>query len=163
MTHSDLVKKASRWLQTQGCGVVITEMTSGAGQEPDAIGWYPCYSILIECKASRSDFLGDKRKWHQRTGGGMGNQRYYLAPPGTIKAEEVPNGWGLLEPYGNGIRIRVYASKKFKERNCTKELTLLLSAFRRITGIMPDGVSARCYQYETKSRATIGILETKGD
>ena len=159
MTHSELVKKASRWLRAQGCGVVITEMRSGAGQEPDAIGWHPTYSILVECKANRSDFLRDKHKCHQRTDRGMGDKRYYLAPPGIIKPEELPGGWGLLEPYGNGVKKIVYPSWKYKEKDCRGELTLLISAFRRIEGIMPEGISSKCYQIETKSRATIGILK----
>jgi len=163
MIHSELIKKASRWLQTQGCGVVITEMTSGAGQEPDAIGWHPRYSILIECKANRLDFLNDKHKCHQRTDKSMGDKRYYLAPSGIIKPEELPEKWGLLESYGNRVRIIKDPDWFFIEKDCRGELTLLVSAFRRIEGIMPSGVSAKCYQYKTKNRATIGIKKKDKD
>jgi len=41
-THDELVKKAKSWLWSQGCAVVITEMSSST-QEPDAIGWCSCY------------------------------------------------------------------------------------------------------------------------
>ena len=156
MTHNDLVKKASKWLKAQGCGLIITEM-SGRTQEPDAIGWYPCYSILIECKATRADFLRDKHKpWNRGIGKSMGDKRYYLAPSGIIKIEELPNGWGLLEPSGKGLKIIRYPLWS-KEKNWQSEISLLISAFRRVEGIMPNGVSARFYQYETKNRATVGI------
>ena len=157
MTHSDLVERARKWLRTQGCGVIITEMTSGAGQEPDAIGWHPAYSVLVECKASRSDFMSDKNKGHQRTKISMGDKRYYLAPKGIIKPGEVPEKWGLLEPYGNGIKKIVYPGSFFKEKNIRGEITLLVSAMRRIKGIMPKGISARTYGVQTNCRATVSI------
>lgn len=162
MTHADLVKRAGIWLRSQGCGLIITEMTSSVSQEPDAIGWYPLYSILIECKTSRADFLSDKKKIYNRSiDGSMGDQRYYLAPPGMIKLEDLPVGWGLLEPSGRGLKKRVFAVHQNK-KNWKGEITLIVSAFRRVEGIMPDGVSARFYQYETKSRATVGIGKNCG-
>jgi len=163
MIHSELIKKASRWLQTQGCGVVITEMTSSAGQEPDAIGWTTAYSILIECKVSHSDFLNDRHKCHQRIDKSMGDKRYYLAPKGIIKPEELPDGWGLLEPREKSMRIIKSAGWFYQKKSVREEITLLVSAMRRIRGVMPNGVSAKCYQYKTKNRATIGIEKKDKD
>jgi hypothetical protein len=150
-THDDLIEKARKWLWTKGCAVVITEMSSGGGQEPDAIGFYPTHSTLIECKASRSDFLNDKNKCHQRTGTSMGDNRYYLAPEGLIHPDELPMKWGLLEPFGKGLKIIRYAAWSLP-KSCTAELSLLVSAMRRM-----KGVSVRYYTYDSKNRATLGV------
>jgi len=67
MTHADLVVHARKWLSSIGCSVVISEMASDAGEEPDDIGWRSGVSIKVECKASRPDFLADKKKyWHRK-------------------------------------------------------------------------------------------------
>lgn len=101
-THAQLVERAGRWLlKTMRYPVVLLEPGYGGGCEvPDVLGFEGGRSILIECKASRSDFLSDKKKV-ARTRGGMGAERWYFAPRGMIAAEEVPEGWGLLE-----LRIR---------------------------------------------------------
>ena len=62
-THAELVKRAEHWLmKTVGCSFCLTELTTSAGEIPDAIGWKNGRSILIECKATRADFLSDKKK-----------------------------------------------------------------------------------------------------
>jgi len=159
MTHDELVKKARHWLWTQGCSVVITEMSSSS-QEPDAIGFCPTYSILVECKASRQDFLSEKNKPHTRTGKSMGDKRYYLAPSGIIKSKELPKKYGLLQPCGRGITI-MESGGWFKEKNFRGEIHLLISAFRRIRTLPPKGTSVRMYFYQTGCRATLGIKPTK--
>ena len=163
LKHSDLVEKARRWLRARGCGVIITEMTSGAGQEPDAIGWTPGYSILIECKANRADFLRDKKKIHHRSGKSMGERRFYLAPEGIIKREEVPVNWGLLEARGRGVSIRSSPAGFNKEKNIKGEIILLVSAIRRIKGVMPKGTSVKAYVHQTGCRATVTISKKKGE
>jgi len=154
-THDQLVKKATKWLWRQGCAIVITEM-AGRSQEPDAIGFCPTYSILIECKANRSDFLKDKHKCHRRAGRSMGDKRYYLAPKGMISPEELPEKWGLLEPYGSGFTI-IESAGWFQDKDCRMETNLLVSAMRRIKGMMPRGTSVKSYYYQTSNRATLGI------
>lgn len=103
VSHSQLVKEAAIWLKnTRRCSIVCAEITTAALHEiPDALGWGPNgVSILIECKTSRSDFLRDKEKFH-RNRIGMGMERWFYAPEGIIKKEDLENGWGLLErkPY----------------------------------------------------------------
>ena len=89
----------------------------------------------------------------------MGDRRYYLAPKGIIKAEELPGKWGLLEPYGSGITIIEPTGWFFKEKNARGEIKLLVSAMRRIKGIMPKGISVRTYVDQTNCRATVSIKE----
>ena len=98
VTHSDLIVRAKRWLLTvRGCGFVLCELTSYAGEVPDAIGWRHNYSILIECKLTRADFLSDRKKHSRRDPMlGMGNYRYYLSHPDIIRESDLPEKWGLL-------------------------------------------------------------------
>lgn len=101
MTHAELVERAAKWLRnTRRCGVVLTE--AGGGWEiPDAIGWRVGgrFSVLVECKASRADFLRDAKKAHRLHGDtmGVGRERVYMAPAGMLRADEIPAGWGLVE------------------------------------------------------------------
>ena len=64
MTHETLVQKAVAWLRGYGCGVVLSEQSCTSGETPDAIGWKrACHSVVVECKASRADFLVDREKF----------------------------------------------------------------------------------------------------
>lgn len=158
MTHLDLVEIAKRWLRKR-CNVVITEMTSGIQEQPDAIGWeYGGHSIVVECKTSRSDFLYDKNKTHNRFDSAMGDKRFYLAPKGLIKPEELSEKYGLLECVDRKRNPKIIRQAQWnKGKSAYDEITLLLSAFRRIGGLSERGVSVRAYQYHSKNRATLGI------
>lgn len=79
-----------------------------SSEVPDAIGWTQSgrLSYLVECKASRGDFLADKKKPHRQPDGkGMGCYRYFMCPPGLIKADELPTRWGLLYCYPTRVSI----------------------------------------------------------
>lgn len=123
---------------------------------PDAIGFCTTYSILIECKVSRSDFLEDKHKRHRRTGCAMGNKRYYLAPQGMIDPDELPEKWGLIEPRETNMRL-IRSAESFIDKSNEMEISLLISAMRRIKGMMPRGTSVKSYYKETGNTATLGI------
>lgn len=134
MTHDELVGRAVRWLRgTKRCGVVLAEVSGSGFEQPDAIGWKigGTHSVLVECKTSRPDFLRDAKKWHRRAGLGMGMERYYLAPPGVIRAEELQNGWGLAEV---GARIRVVQEAELRTRcpdRQRREIGILFAALRK--------------------------------
>lgn len=146
LTHADLVKIAGRWLRnTAGCSVVLEELcaATGNGENPDAIGWYTGRTMLVECKVSRSDFLADRKKpFRANPERGLGLYRYFMAPKGLIKVDELPARWGLLEIYGG--RVSVAAGKRpkswgglddpwaFTERYAQGETQMLLSAMQRI-------------------------------
>jgi hypothetical protein len=133
ITHDLLILRARYWLEnTAGAKVVLTEFAGGAvggsrrsrrsnREIPDAIGWLRSgVSLLIECKASRGDFLSDAVKPSRRSGKsgvpgspaltvpkpelkptrkteGLGAYRFYLTPSGLLRPDELPEGWGLLE------------------------------------------------------------------
>ncbi len=158
MSHDHLVKKAAAFLRSQGSVVTITDLTHSDSETPDAIGWFNNLATLIECKASRSDFLADRKKgFRWRSAQGMGAYRYYLTPQGLLKPDELPPGWGLLELHGTHV-AKVSKSDIFHQRKHTAETSLLLSALRRIGAITPKGVKVKHYSYyeNGEPRATLG-------
>ena len=175
MTHSELVERDSKWLANyMRCPIVITEMGSGF-EIPDAIGWTTGGgSILIECKASKSDYEADKWKPGRRTPPqfGMGNHRYYLVPPdlvGHVVANR-PEHWGVLIAYKKRVEMKA-TGEWLKEVSKSREMNLLISSIRRIAGTKNPliGMNVKVYTINenTKPVATLGIkLENelaKGD
>jgi len=142
ITHAELVKVAEKWLyKTMGCGVVFTELVTMCPEIPDALGLRSDYTILVECKTSRSDFLADKRKDFRRTPEkGIGDYRFYLCREGLIGPDELPSKWGLL--YWNGKQVKKVRApsgnvgstwREFKfDKNHIREFRIMYSALRRI-------------------------------
>jgi hypothetical protein len=106
VTHKELSDLAVKWLRRpnsnkgHGCIVSASELRSGwDGEIPDAIGFRLDYnlvtSVVVEAKASRSDFLADRNKPH-RMSGGIGNYRYFICPEGVIHKSDLPAKWGLI-------------------------------------------------------------------
>lgn len=156
LTHSDLVDRAMRWLRNKH-PIVVTELAT-IGEEADAIGFNGWASTLIECKASRNDFLADKNKpWRRYPEDAMGDYRYYCCPKGLISINELPEKWGLLEVSGSRV-YQTLVPPLFKPRSDRRrEISILISVLRRIGQNPPPGISIRCYVYETKNRATVSI------
>ncbi len=137
MTHAELVARAAKWLRSQGCGTVVAHKLPVTGfEEPDAIGWWSHgRSLLVECKASRADFLRDADKPFRRHPGlGMGARRVYMTPPGIIHEGELPAGWGLVEVSGRTAKVTVQPTDQ-TERNQHAELCLLIAHTRRVEGV----------------------------
>jgi hypothetical protein len=134
ISHDDLVRRAGRWLKSQGCKCVLLEPGYGYPSEvPDAIGWTPrARSIVVECKTSRTDFFNDQNKTSRRQeqmgeDGSLGDERWYLVPWGLVDASEMPEGWGLLSLR----KDRAYKTKRPTARSANterqaKEMRLLL-------------------------------------
>lgn len=98
-THRELVEIAYRWVMVRGsCGFAFKELVTAAPEIPDVIGFGSgSHSVMIECKTSRSDFFADRNKPFRFPGcEALGKFRYYCVPSGLIKAEELPEGWGLI-------------------------------------------------------------------
>jgi len=133
-----------------------------SGEIPDAIGWDDgSTTTLIECKASRPDFLSDRKKPH-RSGIGMGTLRYYLAPEGIAYGFELPPGWGLLEYKNKRCHPKIIKPAQPQQfKNWPHEISILCSALRRIGGLRKEGVSVKVYQWQTKNTATLGIKKEK--
>lgn len=135
--HALLVSKAVEWLRTRyRCGVILSEQYCSTGEVPDAIGWKKqCHSVIVECKVSRADFLADRLKsFRVRPEDGLGCERFYLAPARTIKVDELPVGWGLLEYARRNVTL-VRKSQKHSLRTevgLMKEMNLLLASLKRV-------------------------------
>ena len=140
MNHKELTIKASKWLkkhsnnaQVSNCPTIAIDMVSlnSTGEVPDVIGWSYSYSVLIEVKVSRSDFLADKKKkFRVHSELGMGQMRFYCCTENMIKEDELPEGWGLLYLVGKRI-VFIKQSDKFKA-NVSEERVMLLSIIRRL-------------------------------
>jgi hypothetical protein len=126
---------AVAWLRRYRCGVVLSEQVCASGEVPDAIGWKKkCDSVLVECKASRADFLADCAKpWRSQPETGVGCERYYLAPRSLLRLDALPAGWGLLEVCGREIETAKRSAKNLRSAagfEC--EMNLLLASLRRV-------------------------------
>ena len=102
---------------------------------PDAIGWKrACHSVVVECKVSRADYLADREKpFRQESHLGMGCERFYLAPAGMIRPEELPAGWGLLEYRKRSIQTLIASAKNLRSAaGFRHEMNLLLASLRRV-------------------------------
>ncbi|HAL44577.1 MAG TPA: hypothetical protein DCP47_01425 [Phycisphaerales bacterium] len=136
LNHKQLVKQAANYLRNDiGLSVVITERTTQI-EIPDVIGYRGGFSWLIECKASKADFLADKKKLFRiNPEQGIGYYRFYLAPINMIKVGELPENWGLIEVFndeGKLRNIRAKDSQPFYERNMQNEIAGLVSVMRRL-------------------------------
>lgn len=137
MTHQQLVRMAEQWLRRRyRCGIVLSEQSCASGETPDVIGWKgSCRSVVIECKMSRADFFADREKsFRKQPENGMGCERFYLAPQGLIHADELPQGWGLLECKGREVTMAVKPRRQSQrtEIGMKWEMNLLLASLRRV-------------------------------
>jgi len=168
LTHDGLVEVARKWLLKKStgrmaCSLVVTDMTTSESETPDALGWTSAYSIMVECKVSRSDFLADKRKYFRRKPDmGVGDLRYMMTPVGLIKTDELPDGWGLVEVNEKGKpRVKHRHGPTYIESNQKAEKCMLLSLIRRLDVEHGDHVNIRAYQFKTATtpRATVTIAD----
>jgi hypothetical protein len=147
IAHERLVKQAVNWLRrAYGCSIVLSEQYCASGEVPDAIGWKKkCHSVVVECKASRSDFLADATKpFRLKPEEGLGCERFYLAPCGLIRVQELPRHWGLLESKRGRIDMLVKPARKELRSpiGLLKEMNLLLASLRRVeVRIQPQAIT----------------------
>lgn len=141
--HDILVQRAVRWLRGHHrCRVVLAEIVcQSVPMIPDAIGWNGDgrWSVLVECKTSRADFRADADKPYRRAGRGKddehpGQERWFMTPPGLLKLEELPEGWGLAEVGDKSVRIVMPAAQHAHVRYAMRwryEMSMLEAAVRR--------------------------------
>lgn len=131
MSHSLCVKMAAEYMYKRA-EVVLPEFFSHNAELPDVIAFNARYSTVIECKVSRSDFLKDRYKsFRLNPNQGMGDYRFYCAPKGLIKPEELPHGWGLIEILPSNKMRKVIDSNHVFKKNIDAELYLLYYYARR--------------------------------
>ena len=102
LSHRQLCELGARFLNQDytSYGWHILIETGYRAENPDVFAFTKYYSCLIECKASRSDFLADKKKpFRQNPQLGIGLRRFYLVNNGVATQEDMPEGWQLLIAY----------------------------------------------------------------
>lgn len=179
--HKTLVRKSAAWLRNRkNCNVVFAELATQNNETPDVIGFHGAGgSILVECKTSRADFLADKNKiFRHHEEMGMGDARYFAAPKGLLKPDELPEGWGLLEITDADGRTYETKQATYKEANKRAEVKMLMSAIRRLeistavfvraeeeNSARPDMVARWakiCHEAHDRDEAWIAMLRREG-
>lgn len=96
-----------------------------------AFGCWKSEGILIhgfEIKVSRGDWLSELQdRSKAATFEPFCHHWWIVAAPGVVKLEELPGAWGLMEPSGNGLKIRSAADLRMPQPVSTQ----MLAAFMR--------------------------------
>lgn len=139
LTHTDLVRRAVVMARSSGYSVIFAEMaTQESVYIPDVLAWQPGgrRSLLVECKASRSDFLADRKKpIHAAPEMFPGESRVYLVAEGVAKAEDVPPNWGLTVVRSKTSRLvieRLPTPLAPSVKRLQSEIHYLTKALRRL-------------------------------
>lgn len=157
--HGQLVQSAARWLRgKQKCSVVFAEPTvlthvqgerGWGGYMPDAIGWRPGFSLMVEAKTTLADLKREARKRIDAPG----NKRWLLVPReiGDGAAPLVPDlfpEWGLLVAHGRFFRELVEAPFRqlSPEAAEVERQILIASVARHQKGVLWLGKE---YRFET--------------
>lgn len=132
ITHNQLVDIGAKWLYNQGYKVALKQLVAYGLENPDVLGFEQNCSFLLEAKASRSDFLADRKKYFRRCpNAGMGLYRSFICPKGLIKAEELPENWGLIYVNDNLRTRQIVKPVAFKQHDTNAEMRMLVSLARR--------------------------------
>ena len=144
------------------CPVVVTEITTNLRETPDVLGWHTRGSFMIECKATRSDFVGDGHKYARKHPlDGVGDFRYYMVPDELIAVDEVPEDWGLLY-VGKRGKVTIAKHAKYVPANKDAETLVLVSTIRRLNVDSGLGVSIMVYTNRSKNTATLTMKGEPG-
>lgn len=148
LAHTELVSLAMRYLDAKGFKVILAE-PGFRKERPDAIGFSSGFSCLVECKATRRDFLKDRDKpFRKDPAKGVGTMRIYLTNPGVCTPDELPERWQLIEAVdGDTLVVRKGAKGclqmglgwYFPEKDHEAEADLLYSwAWRKLNGCLKE-------------------------
>ena len=106
-------------------------------------------SSLVECKATRRDFLKDRDKpFRKDPSKGIGTVRIYLTNPGVCTPDELPERWQLIEAVDEDTLVVRKGAKGclqmglgwyFPEKDHKAEADLLYSwAWRKLNGYLKE-------------------------
>jgi hypothetical protein len=96
------------------------------------------HRLALEVKRSRGDFMRElekpaKRMWVEENF----HQTWFVVPAGLVKAEEVPESWGLLMATKDGTKLRKVKQAMHREIQSIPE-PLALAAIRAVTKKMAN-------------------------
>lgn len=132
MTHSELISFAwhniffNKFNSPYGILATFESNTAQTLEVPDIIGFGSTIEdcVVVECKASRSDFLHDAKKpFRVYPEKGMGRKRIYVVNDGVVKgAHEIPKGWECFVVVDNNIFVELVSPRTEK---CVNQYTQL--------------------------------------
>lgn len=100
MTEEELHRAAAEWLAQVGCQIVMSEqfMPVSTGELIETIGWRYSTSILVKTYIDAESMLADgvlvaRKRPHI----GVGDWRVILTTIDTIRIDQIPPGWCLME------------------------------------------------------------------
>lgn len=127
---------------------VAVELMTYGNEIPDVWASNGWSASIVEVKTSRSDFLRDRaKKCRQNPIEGIGNFRWYFAPQGIIKEDELPEDWGLAEADETGKYVRLVKIATFQESASLGSIATLCSIMRR------EGIKKGIFNYrKTKQK-----------
>lgn len=128
---------------------VAVEIITQGMECTDVYGTSGWQSTIIEVKTSRADFKKDSKKKirnEQFKKYSVGNYRYYLAPKGIIKPDELGDNWGLLEWDEETDEILLIKKSEYRECNNFGDLTILCSIMRR------EGIKKQVFNYRERNK-----------
>ncbi|AUR95984.1 coil containing protein [Vibrio phage 1.215.B._10N.222.54.F7] len=181
--HSKLCEIGRKWVlrapSAKGGNMHLSFTEIGCNktkEHPDVFGLHSSgETIILEAKASRSDFLADKKKsFRANPDQGMGDFRYYISPKDVIKESDLDGTqWGLIwvSPGGNCKVLRghcLHRSYHGREENdlkwrCKKnkeaENDLILSLLIR-TGFNVD-LSALIENMKVEAKYQHALMNSK--
>lgn len=156
--HRGLCVLAAKWLRsTTGwhkprCPYVAVELVTAGTEQADVFGWNYWTTVMIEVKASRSDFLADAKKPHRKNPSeGVGHLRYYCCPAGLIKDSDLPPYWGLL--WEREGKIEEVKSAEQQPSNSYAEVAILTSIMRR------EGIKPQVFDYRNIKDNSNGTIQ----
>jgi len=138
MTHNKLTEIAAKWIKRHpynilipNCRTLSIDMKTIEEEQPDIIAWCGSFSVMIEIKVGRGDFLKDSKKpFRKCMEKGVGQHRYYCCPSGLIKESELPEKWGLLY-LNDENKIEIIKVAEIQKSNLKAERNILISLVRR--------------------------------
>lgn len=146
--HRTMCEEAAKIMNRggfEGCNgykYVAVELMTYGNEIPDVWATNGWSTAIVEVKTSRSDFLRDAAKQSRKTPiDGIGNFRWYFALQGIIKADELPQDWGLAEADENGRFVRLVKIAAFQESSSLGSIAILCSIMRR------EGIKKGVFNY----------------
>lgn len=128
---------------------VAVELMTYGNEIPDVWATNGWSATIVEVKTSRADFLRERaKKCRQNPIEGIGNFRWYFAPQGIIKEEELPEDWGLAEADESGKYIRLVKIATFQKSSSLGSIATLCSIMRR------EGIKKQIFNYRKKNGTT---------
>lgn len=136
ISYNELCKSGANWINNSHIKEriwrhIMIGLKCANIEIPDIYAISTFETLCVNVKMTHGDFIRDINK-HKKENSelGRGTYRYYLSPAGTIKANELPNGWGLLEYDTNNKNINVIVDSNEFEYDYRHDLMLICILMR---------------------------------